>query len=292
MKFKSLNLQDSKRHGDIPQFKKANLKVAITNIFPFKNFNSSWVPLTSEEFYQKLKRFKNWLKKYKVFKLIRNKKDLFSVVGSKQIGLILGTEGLNFISHPNEIFRLYEEDIRVFGLNWNIDSKFSSSLKTNLKSGLSEAGKVLIKILEKIPVVIDLAHSSLATIKDVFRLYKKPIIFSHNGFKGFVNFEQNLDYSIFQEVKKRKGLVGLTLLPYSINFKGKVSFENWYHQLKRLNRNFKDNLAIGTDFFGFPFTSSVEGAINYIDFSKNLKKYKVNNKITFQNAFKLFAQSL
>lgn len=288
MKFKSLNMLDLKRHGDIPQFKKANLKLAVVNVFPFKNVNGSWQPLSFEEFEKKLKRFKNWIKKYSIFQIILNKKDLIFVNKLNKIGLILGVEGLNFLSNVDEVYKLYDWGIRVFGLNWNIDSNFSTSLKTESKKGLTESGKELIKVIEKLRAVIDLAHSSIATIKDVFKIYKKPVIFSHNGFKKVVDFEQNLDISILKDVRKKGGVVGLTLLPYSLNIQNSISFENWYLQLNQLEKNYPNNIGIGTDFFGFPFNPLLKGAVNYFQFSESLLKYKIKNKITFENSYRLF----
>jgi len=293
MKYRSLNILDTKRHGDIPQFLKSGLKFAIVNIFPFEYVQNNWLPLKFEEVMHKLSRFLKWIKRYKMFKLITNSTDLQKIESSKNIGIILGVEGLNFLNKPEDVFKLYESGIRVFGLNWNIDSKFSSSLKTLTQKGLTKMGIKLIYNLQKINSVLDLAHSSIYTSYDVFKYYKKPAIFSHNGVKKIVDFEQNLDDKIIDMIKENKGLIGLTLLPYSIEKNGKLAFENWYLQFEYLKkRNLKNNIAIGTDFFGFKYSASHLGFKNYLDFYNSVISYKIPNYVLFENAFKFFKQML
>lgn len=292
MTFKSLEILDTKRHGDIPQFLKSNLKIAVVNIFPFEFKKNKWEPININKFFERLESFVRWIKKFDVFEIILNRDDLKNNLKNRRIGIILGVEGLNFINKIEDIYKIYESGIRVFGLNWNIDSKFSTSLKTITKSGLTKEGKALIKILEKLPIVIDLAHSSIYTSKDVFKYYKKPIIFSHNGIQKIVNFEQNLSDDLLDNLNKNKGLIGLTCLPYSINLNGEISFKIWHQALKYAKDKYKNNLAIGTDFFGFKFNKDYKGLSNYLDFYKNLKKFKVPKYILFNNSCNLFLKSL
>lgn len=291
-KFKNLNILDLRRHGDIPQFLKAGLKIAVVNIFPFKFINNKWEPLNINDFFLRLKKFLKWIKKYDEFKIILNKKDLAEINKSRKIGIILGVEGLNFLDKSDGVYKLFESGIRVFGLNWNIDSKFSSSLKTINKIGITKEGLALIKNLEKLPIIIDLAHSSIYSCKDIFKFYKKPVIFSHNGIKKIVDFEQNLSEDLLKILKEKNGLIGLTCLPYSININNEISFKTWYQIFKYAERNYKKNLSIGTDFFGFKFNKNYYGISNYLEFFKNLKKFKVPNRVLFDNAFKLFLSSL
>ncbi|GIW66796.1 MAG: hypothetical protein KatS3mg095_0694 [Candidatus Parcubacteria bacterium] len=292
MKFKNLNLLDLKRHGDIPQFTKGNLKLAVVNIFPFEYYKNEWVHININQFFARLEKFLKWLSKYKIFKIIYNKNDLNNILKSKYIGIILGVEGLNFLEKYNQVFLLYEKGIRVIGLNWNKDTKFSTSLKNTSNRGLNEEGINLIKTIEKLPIVIDLAHSSITTFKDILKIYKKPVIFSHNGIKEVVDFEQNLDKSTLNLLRDTNGLIGLTCLPYSIDINNKISFENWYKSFKYIKKEFKNNLAIGTDFFGFKFNENHNGTKNFLDFSSNLKKFKIPSYVLFKNAFNLFVKVL
>ncbi len=290
MKFKNLDVVDFKRHGDLPQFKRAGLKIAIVNIFPFEYVNNQWLPIKFNKFFQRLDNFLKWISKFNAFRLIKNNKELRNILESNKIGIILGVEGLNFLNQPDDIYKLIDRGIRVFGLNWNIDSKFSTSLKTTSKNGLTKDGLRLIKILEKLPVVVDLAHSSVYTFKDIVKYYKKPFIFSHNGIKREVDFEQNLDDEILKTVKERGGIIGLTFLPYAIQKKDKVSFLYWYRQFLYARKLCKDNLGLGTDFFGFKFNNNYKGLINYCDFYKKIITYRLPNYLLFDNAFRLFIE--
>ncbi len=293
MKFSSLNKFDPQRHGDLIQFQRAKLKIAVTNIFPFiyNKSTKQWIPTNFEKVKLKLKKYLQWLKKYPDFQIVYQKEDLKKIMNQKnKIGLILGVEGLNFVQSPRDIFELYHLGIRVFGLNWNVDSTLATSLKTKKKFGLTEKGRLIVATIEKLPVVLDLAHSSSYTVRDVFKFYQKPLMFSHNGYKKIVNFEQNLDDQILNLLKKNHGLLGLTLLPYSLKINSKISFSNWLLQLKALKTKYAQNLALGTDFFGFEYDDQFEGCRNYLELSGQLQKSKISRKILFTNAFRFFQQ--
>lgn len=292
MKFKSLKILDLKRHGDIFQFRKAGLKLAVVNIFPFEFLNNQWLPINLNIFFIRLKNFLKWLNSFDIFKVVLSKTELLNIVNTSKIGIILGVEGLNFLSKPDDAYKLYEKGIRVFGLNWNIDSKFSTSLKTLTKSGLTKEGFNIIKILQKLPVVVDLAHSSIYTCKDVFKKYNKPLIFSHNNIKKIVDFEQNLDDWVLNVLLEKRGLVGLTFLPYSVQIKNEINFRNWHKQFKYAQHKYKEILAIGSDFFGFKFNDNYGGLINYLDFHQSIIKNKLPSYLLFNNAFRLFSKMI
>jgi len=294
MNFDDLSKMNLKRHGDIPQFQKSGLKFAIVNIFPFSYKNNNWQPISYTTFLRFLNKFQEWIFSYNIFQIVLNKNDLIKINKQKnKIGIILGVEGLNFLRKANQVKELHNLGIRCFGLNWNIDSVYSTSLKTKKKIGLTKEGIRLVKNLEELNVVVDLAHSSLFTIKDVFKIYKKPIIFSHNGVKKIINFEQNLTKEIISKIKQKNGLIGLTLLPYALTSTNqKLDIKNFQKQYKYLKRIIPKNISMGTDFFGFKFRDDFKGGRNYLEFSNNLKKIKADRKFTFENAYNFFESIL
>jgi len=294
MDFDDIIKKNLKRHGDIPQFQKSGLKFAIVNIFPFYYKNNNWHPITYKTFLKYFNKFKEWLFSYDIFQIVLTKNDLIQINNKKdKIGIILGVEGLNFLDKLNKIKNLYDLGIRCFGLNWNIDSIYSTSLKTEKKLGLTKEGVLLIKKLEELNVIIDLAHSSIFTVRDIFKLYKKPVIFSHNGVKKIINFEQNLNSKIINKIRKKSGLIGLTLLPYSLSqVNQKLDIRNFEVQYKYLKKILPKNISIGTDFFGFKFRSDFNGGRNYLEFSNYLKKINADENFCFYNAFNFFKNYL
>jgi len=294
MPFVDIKKFNSKRHGDLYQFKKSNLKFAVVNIFPFDYKNNNWRSISYKKFIILLENFKKWISSYKTFRIILAKNDLIDVNKKKNdIGIILGVEGLNFIDNLSKIEDLYKLGVRCFGLNWNIDSIYSTSLGSKKRFGLTQEGVKLVKKLEEQNVVIDLAHSSIFTIKDVFRIYKKPVIFSHNGVKKIINFEQNLNSEIISKIKQKRSLIGLTLLPQALSQNHqKLDMKSFERQYEYLKKRLPQNFAIGTDFFGFKFRDDFQGGRNYIEFSNYLGKIKADKNFCFYNAFNFFKNNL
>lgn len=58
-------------------------------------------------------------------------------------------------------------------------------------------------------MLIDLAHASPATVRDVTSIATKPLIVSHTGVKGTCNNERNLSDDELSAIARTGGLVGI-----------------------------------------------------------------------------------
>ena len=60
-------------------------------------------------------------------------------------------------------------------------------------------------------MMIDLAHSSPATLRDVTAMAKRPVIVSHTGVKGTCNNPRNLSDDELRAVARTGGVIGIGL---------------------------------------------------------------------------------
>jgi membrane dipeptidase len=284
LKFKYLpfNKLYTKRHVDLVQARKVSLRYAIVqiqSIYITKNKKIS--PLTDfKKAIYNLEQFKKIAKKF--FKVITDTKD-FENLRSNEIGILLGFEGLNFVSNIKDLEILWKNGVRVFGLCWNFENKICGGLWS--KKGLTSFGRDSLVFLNKLNAVVDLAHANESTILEAMKI-SKNFIFSHNNISEISNFEQNISKKVLDDLKGKRSLIGLTLLPKAL--KPKISFETFLKNYRYLYEKNENLLAIGTDYFGFDFESSPEGAKNYIEFRNNLEKNKVNLSKIFKNTYKFF----
>ncbi len=58
-------------------------------------------------------------------------------------------------------------------------------------------------------MIIDLAHSSASTIKDVLALAQRPVIVSHTGVKGTCDNNRNLSDEQLTAIAAHGGLIGI-----------------------------------------------------------------------------------
>jgi membrane dipeptidase len=123
---------------------------------------------------------------------------------------ILATEG----GHPFEgelgnIDRLFDEGYRLIGLQHFFDNELGGSLHGVSNSGLTEFGQVAVERMLALGMIIDVAHSSQAVVRDVLVMTEDPIIVSHTGVHGHCAVKRNIPDELMEQIALRGGLVGI-----------------------------------------------------------------------------------
>ena len=81
----------------------------------------------------------------------------------------------------NNLDEFYQAGVRYIGLAHFFDNEWAGSAHGIDKGGLTKTGKQLIKKMDSLNIIIDLAHSSAKTIDEIFALTQSPVIVSHTG---------------------------------------------------------------------------------------------------------------
>ena len=133
--------------------------------------------------------------------------------GNKQlVAGMLGLEGAHCLNKDiNNLSKFYDAGVRYIGLAHFFDNEWAGSAHGMKKGGLTEAGKSLIKKMDSLHIIIDLAHSSPQTIDDIFKLTNEPLLVSHTGVQGMCNNRRNLSDAQIIEIGRRNGLIGIGL---------------------------------------------------------------------------------
>jgi microsomal dipeptidase-like Zn-dependent dipeptidase len=123
---------------------------------------------------------------------------------------ILGIEGSHALDGKLEnLAKVYAAGYRVIGLAHFFDNDFAGSAAGEHKTGLTPLGKQLVREVEARRMIIDLAHSSAATINDVLALAQRPVIVSHTGVKGTCDNNRNLSDAQLVAIAAHGGLIGI-----------------------------------------------------------------------------------
>ncbi|WP_229235459.1 MULTISPECIES: dipeptidase [Emticicia] len=151
------------------------------------------------------------------FRVITSKRDLEKYIADRKQNRfitagMLGVEGAHCLENDiNNLDVLYDAGVRYIGLAHFFDNEWAGSAHGVKKGGLTEKGKDLIKKMAEKNMVIDLAHSSQATISDVLKLHSGPVVVSHTGIKGVCDNNRNLTDEQIIEIGKHNGIIGIGL---------------------------------------------------------------------------------
>lgn len=125
---------------------------------------------------------------------------------------LLLTEG----AHPLEgkienVQRLFDEGYRAMGLQHFFDNELGGSKHGRTQAGLSEFGRKAVIEMRRLGIIIDVAHSSDQTVRDVLALTHDPIFISHGGTVSHCpkTSNRNLPDDILIDIAMRGGLLGV-----------------------------------------------------------------------------------
>ena len=123
---------------------------------------------------------------------------------------ILATEG----GHPFEgdldnIDRLYDEGYRMIGLQHFFDNELGGSLHGVSNAGLTDFGRAAVTRIVERGMIIDLAHSSQAVVREVLDITDVPLVISHTGIHGHCEAKRNIPDALMSQVAARGGVIGI-----------------------------------------------------------------------------------
>ena len=150
---------------------------------------------------------------------VRGRNDLDALERGGSLGLLLALEGVEpFGYDPGTADVFVELGLRMASLTWNRRNAFADGAAEDPTGGLSRLGRELVQHLASLGVVLDLAHASAATFRDVLEAAgEAPLLVSHAACRALVDHPRNLDDDQLQELAQRDGLLGVMLQPFVID---------------------------------------------------------------------------
>ena len=143
--------------------------------------------------------------------------DLDAVEKGERIGLMLSLEGVECFgveTWPADVFHAL--GVRMAGLTWNRRNAFADGAAEE-GGGLSRLGRELVDRLVSLGVILDLAHASSGTFREILdRVGDAPMLCSHGACRGVFDTPRNLEDEQLRALAEAGGLFGLMLHPIAI----------------------------------------------------------------------------
>ncbi|MFQ6113915.1 MAG: dipeptidase [bacterium] len=154
-----------------------------------------------------------------------------------------------------------EELFETYGVRYLTLAHFSKNdaatpcmgLGSNGSDGLTDFGKELIRKMNEVGMIADLAHVNNQGVLDACKVSKKPVIVTHTGLAGINAHPRNISDEALKVVAETGGVVGIM---FATNFLSKsrenpaseVIVNHIDHIIDRVG---EDHAAIGSDFDGW-----------------------------------------
>jgi len=132
--------------------------------------------------------------------------------GPGQVAGFLGTEGAQPLEgNLANLDELYSAGFRMMAPTHFTDTAIGGAAAGIEKGGLTDLGRQWVRAMESHHMLIDLAHASPATLRDVTAMATRPLIVSHTGVKGTCNNPRNLSDDELRAVARTGGVAGIGL---------------------------------------------------------------------------------
>jgi microsomal dipeptidase-like Zn-dependent dipeptidase len=110
---------------------------------------------------------------------------------------------------PENVDRFFDAGYRIMGLVHFFDTDVGGCTHGETRGGITDLGRDVVRRMERLGMIVDLAHASSRLIRDVSEIAKRPVIVSHTGVKGTCDNPRNLSDEDIRRVAATGGVIGI-----------------------------------------------------------------------------------
>jgi membrane dipeptidase len=145
------------------------------------------------------------------FALAKSPSEVRTNFAAGKVSLAMGMENGSPIEHDlANVRHFHERGIRYITLTHSKDNHISDSSydEKHTHKGLSDFGKQVVAEMNRLGIMVDVAHVADDTFWQVMDLSKVPVIASHSSCRHFTpGFQRNVSDDMLQALAKHKGVI-------------------------------------------------------------------------------------
>jgi membrane dipeptidase len=190
------------------------------------------------------------------FAVVRSAAEYRAARASGRHGAFVAVQGGNALDHPGALDLLVDDVVvRVTLVHLSSSSLGATSAPTRrgADTGLSDAGREMVRRLEERRILVDLAHVSRRGFFDAVAAHdpSRPLLVSHTGVSGVHRHWRNLDDDQLRAVADSGGTIGVmyqsTFLTGGITCRAAAVVEHLAHIADTVG---EDHASLGSDWDG------------------------------------------
>ena len=151
----------------------------------------------------------------KTFEIALTADDVDRIRKQGKIASLIGMEGGHSINSSLGILRqMYRLGARYMTLTHSLNTPWADSATDTPKAnGLTPFGESVVREMNRLGMMVDLSHTSPATMAAALRVTTAPVIFSHSSARALTDVPRNVPDDILRLVKTNNGIVMVTFVP-------------------------------------------------------------------------------
>ena len=170
------------------------------------------------------------------FELARTADDIERIHRAGRIASLIGVEGGHSLGNSLAVLRmLHELGARYLTLTHTKNTAWADAAGDQPEhGGLTPLGEDVVRELNRLGMMVDLAHVADDTMRAALRVSRAPVIFSHSNARALCDHERNVPDDILRETARKRGIVMVCFLPGFVTNSARDAFRAATEERKRL----------------------------------------------------------
>lgn len=174
--------------------------------------------------------------------------DILTAKRLGKIGVVLGTQNTSALEDELSLVSVFNQlGIKIMQLTYNNQNLVGSSCYEEYDMGLSRYGKLVVKEMNRVGMLIDLSHVGPRTSLDAIDVSSRPVSITHANPDWIYPSKRNKSREILAALRDNGGVIGICAYPHLIG--GEKTTLDEFCELIMQTVDFMgvDHVGIGTD---------------------------------------------
>lgn len=188
----------------------------------------------------------------KEVKVIYSCSDLDQLSADKKVGALISIEGGEALEGELAVLRLlFRLGVRGLGLTWNQENQLATGVGNGVGGkGLTSLGRKVVKEMNRLGMIVDLAHINEKGFYNAISVSSKPVIVSHANSRALCDHPRNLSDEQLRTLRDAGGVIGLSFCPNFVD-SHQATFERLLDHFAHIaGVTGVEHLGFGSDFDG------------------------------------------
>ena len=145
----------------------------------------------------------------------RTADDVRRVMASGRIASLLGVEGGAQIDGSLGVLRAYARaGVRYMTLTWSRTIDWADSATDEARhGGLSDFGRQVVREMNRVGMLVDIAHVAPTTMRHALEVSERPLITSHSGARALCDHPRNVPDDVLTSIGAAGGVAMVAFVP-------------------------------------------------------------------------------
>lgn len=127
------------------------------------------------------------------------------------VGGILGLEGADSVTEPDELSEWWDDGIRLISLGHYGMSPYAGGTGVGTDVGLLERGPEFLREMDRLGMLLDVTHTSDRSVREALAVFQGPLLATHSNVRALCAGERQLPDDLVRAVIDRDGVIGASM---------------------------------------------------------------------------------